>query len=166
MNLIIRMLLVILRARRGPRLTIFDASQIRLRVWPNDLDVQMHMNNGRYLSLMDLGRIDLMVRSGFFAEARRKGWFPVVGTSRIEYRRPLAPLQSFDLRTRLIGWDARWFYIEQQFLAAGKVAASATVKAMMRSSAGLVAPQEALAAIGVSDPSPALSEAVTAAVGG
>ena len=33
-----------------------------MRVLPNDLDLLWHMNNGRYLSLMDQGRVDLMVR--------------------------------------------------------------------------------------------------------
>ena len=33
-----------------------------MRVWPNDLDTNAHMNNGRYLTLMDLGRFDLMTQ--------------------------------------------------------------------------------------------------------
>lgn len=89
MNLLVRLALVLLGASRRGRLDLFALSDLPMRVWPTDLDVQMHMNNGRYLSLMDLGRIDLLVRSGFWAEARRRGWFPLVGASAIEYRRPL-----------------------------------------------------------------------------
>jgi YbgC/YbaW family acyl-CoA thioester hydrolase len=153
-NLILRMLMVILRASRGRRLGVLDTSVLPMHVWPNDLDVQMHMNNGRYLSLMDLGRIDLMVRAGFHREAQKRGWFPVVGTAAINYKRSLSVFEKFELKTRLLSWDDRWFLIEQQFVRDGKVAATATIKAMMRSKEGLVSPQEALAVIGHNGASP------------
>ncbi len=41
-----------------------QTSVLTLRVLPNDLDPSLHMNNGRYLAIMDLGRIDLLIRSG------------------------------------------------------------------------------------------------------
>ena len=41
-------------------------SYLTLRVCPGDLDTSLHMNNGRYWTLMDLGRTDLMLRSGFW----------------------------------------------------------------------------------------------------
>jgi len=111
-------------------------------------------------TLMDLGRIDLLVRSGFWREARRRGWFPLVGASAIEYRRPLRVFQRYQLTTRLLGWDERWFYIEQSFRQGEKVAAVATVKAMIRSASGAIPPSDALAVIGASGLSPALPENV------
>lgn len=154
MNLIVRFAMVLFGALRRSRLGLLEASTIALRVWPTDLDVQMHMNNGRYLSLMDLGRIDLLVRSGFFREARRRGWFPLVGAAAIEYRRPLKPFEGYSLTTKLLGWDERWFYLEQHFAKGNKLVAVATVKAMIRSAAGAVPTAEALGAVGVSSPSP------------
>lgn len=161
MNLLLRLALVLLGASRRGRLGVLGLSSLPMRVWPTDLDVQLHINNGRYLSLMDLGRIDLLVRSGFWREARRRGWFPLVGASTIEYRRPLLAFQRYLLTTRLLGWDERWFYIEQSFQRGGKVAAVGTVKAMIRGGSGAVAPLEALAAVGAAGPSPALSGAAS-----
>lgn len=158
MNLLIRLALVLLGAPRRGRLDLLAASSLPMRVWPTDLDVQMHMNNGRYLSLADLGRVDLLVRSGFWREARRRGWFPLVGASAIEYRRPLRAFERYRLTTRLLGWDERWFYVEQSFSHGEKVAAVATVKAMIRGASGAVPTADALAAVGVSGPSPALPE--------
>ena len=57
MNLYFRLLLFMLRVRRRSRLSIWDTSHVTFRVNPADLDVQRHMNNGRYLTLMDLGQI-------------------------------------------------------------------------------------------------------------
>lgn len=158
MNLLLRLAMVLLGAPRRSRLDLLAASSLPMRVWPTDLDVQMHMNNGRYLSLMDLGRIDLLVRSGFWREARLRAWFPLVGASAIEYRRPLRVFERYQLTTRLLGWDERWFYVEQSFRQGDRVAAVATVKAMIRSASGTVPPLEALAAVGVSGPSPGLPE--------
>lgn len=160
MNLLLRMLLVVFRAKRRGALGALDTSNLQLHVWPNDLDIQMHMNNGRFLSIMDLGRIDMLVRSGFWREARRRGWFPLVGTALITYRRPLAIFERYELTTRLIGWDERWFFIEQQFMKDGKIAAAAIIKAMIRSKTGAVPTSEALTSIGFSGQSPALPEHV------
>jgi acyl-CoA thioesterase FadM len=154
MNLIFRLLLVIWNAKRSSALTPIELSEVQFRVMPNDLDIFMHMNNGRYLTLMDLGRVDLMVRGGFFHIARQKGWYPVVVTSTIDYKRALKLFERYTLQTRIASWDDRCFYIEQQFIIGDRVAASARVTAMMRSSKGLVTPQEALASIGYTAPSP------------
>mgnify|MGYP003290859366 CR=1 FL=1 len=40
--------------RRG----VLDDSRVCFRVLPNDCDVNLHMNNGRYWTIMDLGRAD------------------------------------------------------------------------------------------------------------
>jgi len=38
---------------------------------------------------------------------------PVVGGAMVRYRRSLKLFQPYELRTRLLGWDERWLYIEQ-----------------------------------------------------
>ena len=61
MNLYWRMLLLRLRWLRARRISIWDTARTPFRVVPTDLDLLRHMNNGKYLTLMDLGRMDLMV---------------------------------------------------------------------------------------------------------
>lgn len=151
MNLLLRLALVLIQGRRGPRVNLFDTTSLQMRVWPTDLDVLLHMNNGRYLSLMDLGRMNLLVRCGFWAAARQRGWFPVVGSATVTYSRSLRAFDRFQLDTRLVSWDKRWFYLDQSFVRDGKIIAQATVKAMILSPAGSVPTKEALAAIGISD---------------
>ena len=162
MNLLFRMFWLALTLRADPEPRPFDPVSLALRVWPNDLDVQRHMNNGRYLSIMDLGRIAFMIRLGFWRLVKAHGWFTLVGSIRIDYRRPLAPFQRYTLETRLTGWDDRWFFLEQRFIAGGKTVAEAHVKAMVRSRTGLVSPAEAMAALGLDLASPELPEAARA----
>lgn len=51
----------------APRVDLLTTTKVSLRVWPNDLDVNLHVNNGRYLALADIGRMHWFVR----AAARR-----------------------------------------------------------------------------------------------
>lgn len=147
MNLVLRLLYVLLRALRGPRLRALDESVVPLRVLPSDLDTNLHLNNGRYLTLMDLGRVDLLVRMGVVGEMRRRRWGAVVASAAIRFRRPLNLFQRFELRSRLLCWDDRWFYMEQRFVRAGDTAAVAIVKARFMAADGRrLSPAEVVAA--------------------
>jgi YbgC/YbaW family acyl-CoA thioester hydrolase len=145
MNMYLRLLLFLLRVRAKSPLGIWDTSRASFRVNPADLDVQRHMNNGRYLSIMDLGRMDLMLRSGFWKRITDAGWYPVVAGQTITYRRSLTLGQRFELATRVIGYDERWIYMEQVFRRDGKVVADAIVRArFLRKSGGSVPMEEVL----------------------
>ena len=149
MNMYLRLLLFLLRVRAKSRLGIWDTSHASFRVNPANLDVQRHMNNGRYLSIMDLGRMDLMLRSGFWKRITDAGWYPVVAGQTITYRRSLTLGQRFDLVTRVIGYDERWIYMEQVFRRGDTVIADAIVRArFLRSSGGSVDVQEVLDLVG------------------
>lgn len=143
MNLYIRMLLLWLRNRTAARTSIWDTITTPFRVVPTDLDVLRHMNNGKYLTLMDLGRVDLMQRSGLMKELGRRGWYPVVAGQTITYRRSLRPGQRFDLDTRVIGFDERWIYLEQTFRVGDVIHAQAMVRSrFLKRTGGSVEHQE------------------------
>lgn len=132
MNLWLRLLWLIATAWRRPKLTLpFGVSRLTFRVWPHDLDTSLHMNNGRYWTLMDLGRSDLMIASGLWRSVLRNGWTPVVSAGHIRFRRELRAFQAFDLETRLAFWDDTRFVIEHRLIIGetGTVAAVALVQA-------------------------------------
>ena len=63
MNLYFRLILVLVSGFFSKtRTSIMDVHAIWFRVLPNDLDSNLHMNNGRYLTIMDLGRTDALLR--------------------------------------------------------------------------------------------------------
>lgn len=137
-RLLIRFLALPFRRPSG----ILDESVITLRVWPTDLDLNLHMNNGRFLSVMDVGRMDLFARSGLLLPALRRGWFPILGEAKIRFLRPLAPFARFNLRTRILAWDEKWIYMEQIFERSGEIAAVAYVRGLFRGKGGNVAPSD------------------------
>jgi acyl-CoA thioesterase FadM len=161
MVLLFRTLWKALTLRLRPRLEPLGTSVLGFRVWPNDLDVNIHMNNGRFLSVMDLGRFDLTFRTGLGRAMLRHRWQALVGGVTIRYRRSLDPFEHYELHTRLLGWDAKWFFLEQRFLkVGGPVAAEAVVRALFRGRDGNVPVAEVLRELDYEGPTPELPEAI------
>ncbi len=154
MNLWLRCLWVFAAGFFKKRLGLLEESCLSFRVLPNDLDLYLHMNNGRYLTLMDLGRIDLILRSALGRAAQKQGWNPLVGSILMRYRRPLQMWDLFTLKTRILGWDEKWFYIEQRFEKDGELAALGFVKGLFKGPSGVVPIQELLNAAGEAIASP------------
>ena len=166
MNLIFRLIAVMVTAvaaaSRGRRIGFLDAASLRFRVWPTDLDINLHMTNARYLSLMDLGRTDLMVRVGLGGAILRNRWQPVLGAANIRFRRSLKPFQSFTLVSRVLCWDEKYIFIEHRMETASGTAALAVVQGAFVARGAVVPPSEILAAVGASGDSPPMPEAVAA----
>ena len=148
MNLYLRLLWTLLRSRRLARLQPGQTLQRSWRVMPNDIDVNGHMNNGRYLTVIDLMLVEYFVRIGFAGVMLRQGWRPMAGGSFISYRRGLKPLQSYTLRFRLDACDERWNYMRFEFLDGERVCAAGYMKGAAVGRDGLVANRESYAALG------------------
>ncbi|WP_308159164.1 thioesterase family protein [Curtobacterium sp. ISL-83] len=154
MNLYLRLFLLMLRVRLaslrpGRRPSLWGEARTSFRVLPTDLDPLRHVNNGKYLSLLDLGRYDLLTRSGFWAAASDLGWYAVVAAQTITYKRSLTLWQRFELVTRVLGVDERAVYMEQTFVRRGDVVARAVVQArFLRKAGGTVTPTELIEATG------------------
>ena len=137
------------RVRREGRIGPTAVGVIRLTTLPTDLDVLRHMNNGRYLSLFDLGRWDLLIRTGMADAMRRYGWYAVVSSETITFRKSLNPWQRFDVESRLIGHDEKAIYMEHRAVVTGEVYARVIVRArMMKRSGGTLSHEELFGAIG------------------
>ena len=104
MNLYLRLLWIWLHARLKPPIRVGATIEMRLRVWPNDIDVIGHMNNGRYMTIIDLALIEYFTRTGFLKVIVRKGWRPMLGGSMISFRRGLKPFRRYTLRFAVSCW--------------------------------------------------------------
>lgn len=102
-------------ATKGPRLGFADVSRSDFRVWPTDLDMLGHMNNGKYLSIMDVARFDLIKRNGTWDLFTAEKWYPVVVAQTITYRKSLNPWKKFTIESRILGFDDQAVYMEQRF---------------------------------------------------
>ena len=145
-----------------PPIGILDEDHLRMRVWPNDIDFNLHMNNARYLNMMDFGRIHLLARTRILSHVINSRWMPLVGAVWMTYRRSLPLFARFTLASRMVCWDERWFYIEQTFTSDVGLAAVGWVKGVLRSPEGIVEPQKVIEAVAPGAASPPMPEAIAA----
>ena len=162
MNLYLRLMWTILRALFAPRLAVREPIEPKLRVLPNDLDINGHMNNGRYLALVDLALITLFIRSGFAKLCIQNKWRPMAGGSAAHYRRGLSLFESFTLRFTPVGWDEYWNYSRFEFLREGKVCAVGFTKGAAVGRNGLIKNSEIYPALGYQQLSPPLPDDLVA----
>lgn len=120
--------------------------------WPWDIDFWMELNNGRTLTLFDLGRIPMAQRTGLLAVLRQKKWGLTVAGSCVRYRRRIRPFERFEMRTRAAGVDHRFIYMEQSmWKASGECANHAMYRTAVTGPSGIVPPSEVMAALGVTE---------------
>ena len=148
MNLILRLLYVLLISPFRPRLPAgATESRLVLRTLPNDLDINLHMNNGRYLTICDLNRVDMFIRSGIAKLMIKRGWMPIIAEHTMNYKRPLKLFERFEVKMALTHWDAKYFYMTHTFTSGDRVVAEGTSKAVLRSREGVLVPQDVMAAL-------------------
>ncbi|MEX0361388.1 MAG: acyl-CoA thioesterase [Allomuricauda sp.] len=97
------------------------------RVWITDIDVSV-MNHAAIMTVLETGRIDLMVRSNFFKVATKNKWFFPSQAISIQFYRPLKVFQKADIHTRISYVDEKWIYVEQKIERNGKIVAACIVK--------------------------------------
>jgi acyl-CoA thioesterase FadM len=141
-------------------LGVLGEDQMRMRVLPNDIDINFHLNNARYLSLMDYARTHLLARTRLLEHIIRARWQPLVGAVWITYRRSLPLFAPFTLTSRMVCWDDRWFYIEQTFTGSKGMAAVGWVKGVLRDGHGTVDPQSVIDGVAPGVLSPPIPEAI------
>ena len=140
--------------RFGTAISIVDEATIKLRVLPNDLDLNRHLNNGRYATMMDIGRLSLMQRCGVLRQVRKNGWYAVVSACNIQFKRPIKLFQEIELTTQLVSWNDRSFVLKQIFRCNGKECAVGWVKGQLRRGNRAVPINEVFGAIHFSGKSP------------
>lgn len=153
MNVIWRTLLTIWHAkvqlrRRGP-VPLNAVGRVRVRTMPTDIDLLGHMNNGRYGSLFDLGRFDLLIRTGLWDTVNERRWYAVVASETITFRKSLELWQRFTIETRLLGHDDKSVYMVHRAVVKGEVYTEMIVRArFLKRSGGLVSHEELFEAVG------------------
>lgn len=151
------------RARKQPRIGPDSYCDTRLTAWPWDLDFYLELNNGRQLTLFDLGRFDYGARIGLIDALRRRSWGLTVAGSSMYYRKRIAAFERFTLRTRLAGRDERWFYMVQTILRKDVPCSQGLIRiAVLRKPRGIVPTDEVVEELGYPDWRPPLPEWIAA----
>lgn len=129
------------------------------RCWPHDLDIWMELNNGRTLTLLDLGRSVLANRVRLTEALMKNKWGLTMAGVSVRYRRRIKMWEKFEVVSRSAGWDNRFFYIDQSIWKAdGECATQALYRSAVTSKDGIVPPQQVFDSIGLDGTSPPLPD--------
>ncbi len=148
MNLYLRMLLVYWRATHAGIIRLDSLSnQLSLRVLPNDLDIGLHVNNGRFLTLCDLSRLDLFIRTGLLTVMKQRRWAPLVAYHTMSYKASLTLFQNYSLEMTIKEFDEKYFYCLHTFSRNRKIIVQGDSHAVIRGKEGVIPPGDVIAAV-------------------
>jgi len=146
MSLIFRMFWLLISSPFKPRLPhVKPINELNMIVLPNDLDINMHMNNGRYLTICDLTRVDMFIRTGLARTMLKQKWMPIITEHTMIYKKALKPLQRYTVKMEVSGWDDRSFNMLHTFLVGDRIVAEGTSKGVIYSKQhGVIPPQRVM----------------------
>ncbi|WP_299600157.1 acyl-CoA thioesterase [uncultured Tateyamaria sp.] len=151
----VRLAKEMVKARRQLPLGLTDLHVTQHRVWPWDLDGFMELNNGRALTLYDLGRLGLGQRAGLIDVLRANRWGLTMAGSSVRYRRRLHAFQKFEVRSRAVCWDDKFTYLEQSMWKPdGECASHVLYRSAVTDKNGIVPPHKVLEAMNQDPTSP------------
>lgn len=157
----IRFLLTVSRSILKPRIRVDQESRLSFRVWPTDADLTL-MNHATYLTIMEQGRIDFILRSGFMRLLLRRRWTALLGSIAVQYRVPLRRVQKYELRTRVASWDDKWIFLEHRVGRGSDLVASGLAKIAILAPTGRLRPAEVLSGFGVAATAPPVASMIRA----
>lgn len=158
----VRLAKEIWKACKAPRLGLTEAHVSHHICWPWDLDFWVELNNGRTLTLYDLGRTPLAIRTGMVKILRRERWGMTVAGNTVRYRRRVRAFQRVEMVSRVIGWDKRFMYMEQSMWRQGECTSHMLLRSAFTDRNGIVDMARVAAAAGHAGPSPDLPDWVNA----
>ncbi|QYK42479.1 MAG: acyl-CoA thioesterase [Paracoccaceae bacterium] len=158
----LRMGLELWQHRRAAPLPILGTHLSTHTCLPWDLDPWKELNNGRTLTLYDLGRIPLGQRTGLHKVLMQNRWGMTVAGNSTRYRRRVRLFDRLTMVTRCIGWDERFIYMEQSMWKGDDCTSHILIRSAVTSVEGIVAPGRVLAALGQPTESPPLPDWVQA----
>jgi len=144
----IRLLTALINAKFKKKLIGTETVRKSFRVWITDIDVSV-MNHAAIMSILETGRIDLMVRSNFFKVASKNNWFFPSQAISIQFYRPLKIFQKAQIYTRISYVDEKWIYVEQKIERNGKIMAACIVKNTIKKGKETIPTSEIMKALNI-----------------
>ncbi|MEB8389244.1 thioesterase family protein [Rhodobacteraceae bacterium KMM 6894] len=160
---VIRLAWQLFKHRKDPPLPLTGTHVSQHYCLPWDIDLWCELNNGRTLTLYDLGRFTLAKRVGLLPVLKNNRWGLTMAGAVVRYRRRIHVFDRFEMRSRTIGWDARFMYLEQSMWKAnGECAGHVVYRSAVTGKGGIVSPEQVMQALGQMQVSPPLPEWVQA----
>lgn len=160
---VIRLFVQLFKHRNSPPLPVTGTHVSQHMCLPWDIDLWMELNNGRTLTLYDLGRTSAAQRAGLVKVLRQQRWGLTMAGASVRYRRRIRTFETIEMKSRLAWWDDKFFYIEQSMWKKdGECANHIVYRSAVTSKTGIVEPQKVVDMIDADAQKPPAPEWITA----
>jgi YbgC/YbaW family acyl-CoA thioester hydrolase len=109
------------QSKRFQKRPFMSAVKRSFRVGLADIDFNMHINNARYMVFMERARWDHPVQTGTWDIMLKEKLNFIVAGIEMGYIREIRLGKKFQVESRYLGWDEKYLYLEQRFMADGKI---------------------------------------------
>ncbi len=157
-----RLIKMAVHQRSRPRLRFDEMSEVSFYCRPWDLDLQLEVNNGRVLTLYDIGRMDLAFRCGLIKALRRNRWGLAVAGGSNRFRKRVHFPSKITIKTQAVGYDERWIYMSQSMWVKGEAASNGLFRTCVTERGRAVSTDRVIEALGAEDWQPELPDWVKA----
>ncbi len=148
----------LIKFRNATAITLDETHVSTHMCWPIDIDIFGELNNGRTLTLYDLGRMTMGKRVGLIKVLKENKWGLTMAGASVRYRRRVRMFQKFTMKTRPIGRDERFLYIHQTMWRKGEATSSILYRSAVTDHNGIVPTQRLAEALGQPDWNPRMPE--------
>lgn len=146
---VIRGIKTLIKAKNAKPIPFDGIAEISFICRPWDIDMFMEMNNGRILTLYDLGRFDLAIKGGLMKALKANNWGLVVAGSTTRYRKRVRMFDKITMRTQVTGFDDRWVYISQSMWVKGEPCSAALLRTGITKDGKVINPKNMEKAMGL-----------------
>lgn len=146
---LVRLLTTSTNALFSKSIEVDALSEISFRCRPWDIDMFFELNNGRVLTLYDLGRFDFSIRMGLAKVLKKNKWGLVVAGASIRYRRRVRMFDKVTIRTHVDSFDERWIYVMQSMWVKGQPASSIVLRTGVTGKGSVIPTDEVLQALSI-----------------
>ena len=147
-----------IRATMSGPIGVDAVCETTFRCMPWDIDLWGEMNNGRVLTLYDVGRINLAIRTGLARVLKRENWGLVVAGSSVRYRRRVRMFDKVTMRSQVSLFEERWIYVVQSMWVNGQPTSSVLVRTAVTKNGKAIVTDRVLEALNVADWKPEPSD--------
>ncbi|KAF8976720.1 hypothetical protein BGZ52_007694, partial [Haplosporangium bisporale] len=97
-----------------PSLGLLEPCRYHSRVWFDDLDLNVHLNNSSYNKMMDYARIELCTRLFPGWQSRHK-FDMLLAQTVLFFKAEVPRFSNYTITTRIFAWDDKWIWLQSRF---------------------------------------------------
>lgn len=146
------------KASKLKDISIFDTHECTIRIQPQDIDIFNELNNGRILTLFDLGRLPFGYRVGLMTAMKKRGWGLTMAGASVRYRRRVRLFEKVRITTTAVGRDARFTYLVQTMWKGDEATSNIVYRSAITDKNGIVPTQELANELGFPDWNPEMPQ--------